>query len=284
MKNYLTEVVLLTKSYNLQDFKDWMHWHLDVIGFDRCKIFDNESLVDIKSVCDKYGDRVSYELVKGWPDQYNLYDRYINNESQAWWVLPIDDDEYLYVSDKYKNNVNEFIKQWLNGMPNIYSGWFKICVGWRNMFPEKHIEKRQSEHRIENATAWSDRASMVWQAGNLPVKTFVHTSRKYEWSDRLSHSTHDPLVDGKYSPGHTSNMKPVERSWQITPTESDSDLILYHYQFVSEEEWQYKCKNRKSPGAKNFLKDFPTKYRDLYNYKSEIDTRILNLWKSNSNF
>ena len=59
-KKYLTEVVLLTKSYNLQDFKDWMHWHLDIIGFDCAHIFDNESSVDIKSVCDdienKYRD------------------------------------------------------------------------------------------------------------------------------------------------------------------------------------------------------------------------------------
>lgn len=99
-KCYLTEVVLLTKSYNPQDFKDWMHWHLDMIGFGHCHVFDNESSVDIKSVCDSYGDKVTYELVKGWPNQYALYNRYINNESPAWWVLPIDDDKsyWLYMN------------------------------------------------------------------------------------------------------------------------------------------------------------------------------------------
>ena len=50
-KKFFTEVVLLTKSYNLQDFKDWMHWHMDIIGFQRCHVFDNESSVDIKSEC-----------------------------------------------------------------------------------------------------------------------------------------------------------------------------------------------------------------------------------------
>lgn len=63
-KCYLTEVVLLTKSYNLQDFEDWMHWHLDIIGFEHCHVFDNESSVDIKSACDSYGDYKGTEYKK----------------------------------------------------------------------------------------------------------------------------------------------------------------------------------------------------------------------------
>lgn len=280
MKKYLTEVVLLTKTYNLTDFQDWLHWHLDIIGFDHCKVFDNESAFDIKSVCDKYGEKVSYEKIVGWPDQYKLYDRYINNVTESEWVLPIDDDEYLYVSDKYHNKINEFVREWQADKSKWYGGWYKVCIGWRNMYPVKYIEERTSEHRIENAVGCSDKASMVWQAGNYPVKTMVHTSHKYEWSDRILHCTHDPLVDGIYQPGHTSDMRPVERSWQLLPTRSDCDLILYHYQFVCNNEWQYKCKNRKSPGAKNFLKDFPSKYRELYNYPVWTDTRVLNLWNS----
>ena len=104
MKLYLSEIVLLTKSYNLEDFKDWMSWHLNTCHFDHIHVFDNESTVDIKSVCESYGDRVSYELIKGWPNQYALYNRYINNENKAWWCLPIDDDEFLYM--KSFDNVN----------------------------------------------------------------------------------------------------------------------------------------------------------------------------------
>lgn len=274
-KKYLTEVVLLTKSYNLTDFQDWLHWHLDIIGFDHCKVFDNESTVDIKSVCDKYGDRVSYELVKGWPDQYNLYNRYINNESRAWWVLPIDDDEYLYVSDKYKNNIDTFLISWCK----THKDWSKICIGWRNLFPSKFIEERTNPHRILNATAWSNEASQVWQAGNRPVKTFVLTTHKYEWSDRLGHSTHDPLIDGKYLPGKTIYGTEVKNSWQITPTPDNADLILYHYQFVSNKEWQYKCKNRKSPGSKSFIKDFPILYSKLYTFALNEENRVVNLFK-----
>jgi hypothetical protein len=274
-KCYLTEVVLLTKSYNLQDFKDWLHWHLDIIGFDCCHIFDNESSVDIKSVCDSYGDKVTYELVKGWPNQYALYDRYINNESKAWWVLPIDDDEFLYVSDKYHNNVNEMLMT----VSAQHKDWNKICVGWRNLFPKEYTEERINEHLILNATGWSDQASMVWQVGNRPVKTFVKTTQKYEYSDRIGHNTHDPLINGNNISGKTLYGIEVKNSWQVSPTPDNADIILYHYQFRCNKEWVYKCTKRISAGAKNFKKNFPELYRKLYGtYKINEDNRVVNLW------
>ena len=275
-KTKLTEVVLLTKSYNLQDFKDWMHWHLDIIGFDCCHVFDNESSVDIKSVCDSYGDRVTYELVKGWPNQYALYNRYINNESPAWWVLPIDDDEFLYISDKYNNDVDDL-------MLNVFEehkDWNKLCVGWRNLFPKEFTEERTNEHLILNATGWSDQASMIWQVGNLPVKTFVKTTQKYEWSDRIGHSTHDPLVNGRYAPGKTLYGIEVRNSWQVRPTPDNSDVILYHYQFRCNREWKYKCTKRISAGSKSFDKNKPELYKKLYsNSGINEDKRALDLWQ-----
>lgn len=274
-KRYLTEVVLLTKSYNLQDFKDWMHWHLDIIGFDCCHVFDNESSVDIKSVCDSYGDRVTYELVKGWPNQYALYNRYINNESPAWLVLPIDDDEFLYISDKYNNNVDDLMLS----VFEEHKDWNKLCVGWRNLFPKEFTEERTNEHLVLNATGWSDQASMIWQVGNLPVKTFVKTTQKYEWSDRIGHSTHDPLVNGKYAPGTTLYGIEVRNSWQVRPTPDNADVILYHYQFRCNSEWKYKCAKRISAGCKSFNKNKPELYKKLYDKSNEEDLRMLKLWK-----
>lgn len=275
-KTKLTEVVLLTKSYNLQDFKDWMHWHLDIIGFDCCHVFDNESSVDIKSVCDSYGDRVTYELVKSWPNQYALYNRYINNESPAWWVLPIDDDEFLYISDKYNNNVDDLMLS----VFEEHKDWNKLCVGWRNLFPKVFTEERTNEHLVLNATGWSDQASMVWQVGNLPVKTFVKTTQKYEWSDRIGHSTHDPLVNGRYAPGKTLYGIEVRNSWQVRPTPDNADAILYHYQFRCNSEWKYKCAKRVSAGCKTFNKNRPDLFKRLYeNKKINDDLRMVNLWK-----
>lgn len=274
-KIYFTEVVLLTKSYNLQDFKDWMHWHLDIIGFDCCHIFDNESSVDIKSVCDSYGDKVSYEFIKGWPNQYILYNRYINNESPAWWVLPIDDDEFLYVSKKYDYNINKFL---LGNKFIKENNVHKLCIGWRNLFPQTFVEKR-TKSLIENATAWSNEACEIWQSGNCPVKTLVWAGQKYDWADRDGmHKTHNPFTLDKNENSYTLNGEIIRHSKQAKPTTGEEDLILYHYQYKSNEEWVWKCKTRKSPGSRTWQKDFPEKYKQLYNYKNKIDKRVLKLW------
>ena len=273
-KIYFSEVVLLTKSYNLQDFKDWLHWHLDIIGFDHAHIFDNESSVDIKSVCDSYGSKVSYEKVIGWPNQYGLYNRYINNQSKAWWVLPIDDDEFLYVSDKYEHKINDLLLD----LNRLHKDWFKVSVGWRNLFPIKYTEERTNPHLILNATGWSDQASEIWQVGNRPVKTFVRTTHKFEWSDRIGHSTHDPLVNGQYYPSRTFEGKPVRNSWQLTPTDGNSAMILYHYQFRSNKEWEYKCTKRISAGSKSFNKNFPDLYKKLYTKEINEDLRMSRIW------
>ena len=277
-KQYLTEVVLLTKTYFLQDFKDWLHWHLDVVKFDHCHVFDNESFVDVKSVCDSYGDKVSYEKIIGWPDQYKLYARYINNESPAWWVLPIDDDEYLYVSDKYENNIDKFITE--NEFIKV-NHVNKLCIGWRNLFPEKFIEKRQNVHAVLNATGWSDEACNIWQNGNEPVKTMVKTVNKYEWADKdFKHKTHNPFTIGKDEKSYTLNGEEIEHCKQAQPTKGTENLILYHYQYKSNEEWIYKCKYRRSPGAKHFFKNYPTVYSQLYNVSKLINTdkRMVDLW------
>lgn len=274
-KKYFTEVVLLTKTYNLQDFKDWLHWHLDIIGFQHAHIFDNESSVDIKSVCDSYGNRVSYELIKGWPNQYALYNRYINNESPAWWVLPIDDDEFLYVSDKYKHNINIFLLD----IKKNHSDWCKVCAGWRNLFPLQFTYHRLDPHLVLNAVGWNNDSSMRWQVGNRPVKTIVNTVYKYDWADKNGeHRTHNPFVVGNDMPGYTVNCEAIKGSWQADNTRGTEDLILYHYQFKSENEWAYKCKHRVSAAVKTFNKNFPDRYRLLYNYKPIADTRARDLW------
>ena len=236
MKTKLTEVVLLTKSYNLQDFKDWLHWHLDIIGFDCCHIFDNESSVDIKSVCDSYGDRVTYELIKGWPNQYALYNRYINNESPAWWVLPIDDDEYLWM--KNFTNVNEMIIHYQNKWKDMN----KLSVRWQNMFPKDPLADRGDKSLMEFNTETNENWAKLFCGGNMPVKTFVKTTNKINYSISLSNQTHNPISNGQKS--YMCNGDRLFGNWYYG--KNDDDLKLLHYQFKSNKEWIWKCKNRPS--------------------------------------
>ena len=277
MKTKLTEVVLLTKSYNLQDFKDWLHWHLDIIGFDCCHVFDNESSVDIKSVCDSYGDKVTYELVKGWPNQYALYTRYINNESPAWWVLPIDDDEFLYVGDKYNNNVNELILT----LQNKWKDMTKLSIGWRNMFPMEYTENR-TKSLIENATGWSNvickRLYNLWRQDNRWLKTLTKTTSKWHWG--LPHNFgHNPTIGSTKIKSYLIDGRRVDTDFSF-PEAENSELFIAHYQYKSNAEWMSKCKNRKSPARTDFNKNKPMVYKELYKYKKEFKEfkGLVKLW------
>ena len=280
-KKFLTEVVLLTKSYNLQDFKDWMHWHLDIIGFQRCHIFDNESSVDIKSVCDSYGDRVTYEMVNGWPNQYSLYNRYINNESPAWWVLPIDDDEFLYIGNKYNNNVNIA----LVALQKLYPDMVKLSMSWKNMFPME-FTKTRTKSLVENATGWSDKASeslySQWRQDNRWIKTCVNTMHQWYWGipHNGGHNPSEAVSNNKISSYLCDGTIIENCSDSIMPPRSNLDLFVAHYQFKSDEEWRMKCARRKSAANVAFNKQKPEIYTLLYNYQSmfQEDNRMVKLW------
>ena len=280
-KKFFTEVVLLTKSYNLQDFKDWMHWHMDIIGFQRCHVFDNESSVDIKSECQKYGDRVTYELVNGWPNQYALYNRYINNESPAWWVLPIDDDEFLYVSDKYKNNINVA----LLALQKKYPDMVKLSMSWKNMFPLE-FTKTRTKSLIENAIGWSDKASEAlfkeWRQDNRWIKTFANTMYQWYWGKPYN-GGHNPSVQGSNERlvSFMADGTLVENcADSVYPPKTNIDMFVAHYQFKSDDEWRNKCTTRKSAANLSFNKNHPHVYSHLYQHTNcfNKDYRLVTLW------
>jgi hypothetical protein len=234
-KNFFTEVVLLTKSRNLQDFKDWMHWHMDIIGFQRCHVFDNESSVDIKSVCDGYGDRVTYELVRGWPNQYALYNRYINNESPAWWVLPIDDDEFLWM--KSFTNVNQMLMHYVKKWPDMN----KLSIRWKNMFPEDPCALRGNRSLMDFCTKSNEQWAALFDGGNKPVKTFVRTVEPILYS--IEHKqTHNPIINN--TPSFLCNGARLIGNWYTGETTDDAVKLL-HFQYKSKAEWEWKCNNRR---------------------------------------
>lgn len=261
-KKYLTEVVLLTKSYNLQDFKDWLHWHLDIIGFDCAHIFDNESSVDIKSICDEYGDKVTYEKIEGWPNQYALYNRYINNESPAWWVLPIDDDEFLYMKNFTK--VNKMILHYQTKWPDMC----KLSIRWENKFPKNPLDSRKTKSLLEFCTISNEKWAKLFDGGNKPVKTFVKTSYNIFY-DLTTGQTHNPIIENKLS--YMCNGNLLKGNWYIGP-DTDTDLKLLHFQFKSKEEWIWKCRNRKRVSMK-----------DTIGYNSKRENVWLNMIEMNWN-
>lgn len=256
-KIYLTEIVLLTKSYNLQDFKDWMHWHLDICKFDHIQVFDNASTVDIKSVCDSYGDRVTYtyiENVNGY--QYLLYNDYVNNHSKSLWVLPIDDDEFLYM--KKFTNVNDMIIHYQTKWEDMN----KLSIRWKNMFPKDPQADRGDKSLMEFNTEENEIWANLFDGGNKPVKTFCKTTAKFNHTvmNDVNHC-HNPLSSDNQN-SYMCNGDRLYGSWYYG--EGDDDLRLLHYQYKSKKEWVWKCMNRKPPcGGYDYMKfvNIPTKMK-----------------------
>ncbi|SHI34927.1 glycosyltransferase family 2 protein [Fibrobacter sp. UWP2] len=134
---YKTEAMLLAKHMNAKDMVEWLDWHLSRCGFDRIHVFDNESDIGVKAACLSFGDRVTYELVEGHPRQYKLYDRYVNYQSQAEWIMPIDDDEYLDLG-KFKN-VAEMLDYYQKKLPHLGM----LAIRWRHLFPLDFSKERK---------------------------------------------------------------------------------------------------------------------------------------------
>jgi len=179
VNNYNIETICLTKYTNEVDMREWLEWHLNRCHFNHIHIMDNESNYDLKSLCEEYKDKVSYEFVTGIPRQFVLYDNYINNSSTADWVIPIDDDEYLEFSNEF-NSVNEVLNYYENKFPNLQM----LAVRWKHLFPKIFHSERIGpvlEYCTEtNLTI----ASCFHNYGDRGIKTFVKRTGKVHYQER----------------------------------------------------------------------------------------------------
>lgn len=246
MKKFFTEVVVLTKSYNIFDFKDWLDYHLNELKFDHCHVFDNESFVDVEKLCSSFQEKITYEKIIGWPNQYALYNRYLNNETRAEWVLTIDDDEFLWM--KNFKHVNDMIYHYQQKWPDMV----KLSVRWKSMFPNNPNEERKTS-LMDFCKNDNEKLADLFPGGNKPVKTFVKTDSKIEFSILKQNQTHNPIVDGK--PSYMCNGEKFFGNWFYGPY-TDNELRLLHYQYKSKKEWEWKCLNRISASDKTTYKKF----------------------------
>ena len=165
---HTTEAMLLTKYLNPQDLTEWLEWHLNTIKFDHIHVFDNESDYDVKSICGKYGDKVSYERVNGQARQYQLYDRYINKDSTAEWIMPIDDDEFLDIGEFA--SIADALQYYRKKFPFSH----KLAIRWKHLFPKKFHSERTGKVLDYCTESNPELAKSFIQLGDGAVKTIVH--------------------------------------------------------------------------------------------------------------
>lgn len=193
---FKTEAILLTKYLDALDMVEWIDHHLNVVKFDHIHVFDNTSNSDIKGVCDSYnevyGDKISYQKVYGHPRQYRLYDAYINNISDAEWVMPIDDDEYLDIGNF--DSVYDAIKYYDNKLPHMMI----LGVRWKHLFPKKFHSERKEDVLAYCTEENPELAKSFMHLGDTTIKCIVKRYGNIHYEETWENPA------GGHVPRHTS--------------------------------------------------------------------------------
>lgn len=243
---YKTEAMLLTKHLNPSDLEEWLDWHINRCGFERIHVFDNESDYDVRTVCDKFGNRVTYDLVEGQPRQYKLYDEYINWRSNAEWVMPIDDDEYL--------DIGEFktVYDAISYYRRKFAHMDMLAVRWKHLFPENFNEERTGKVLDYCTVENPELAEKFMRLGDTTVKAIVHRYGKIHYEETWENPSggHVPkhscflgalTCDGRAVLG--CGIKPFAGKDE---TVSDERIRLLHCRYKGPSDW----KKNHGPGTK----------------------------------
>ena len=303
MKEYFSEALLITNNNNKYAIFDWLYWHLNIVKFDHIVLIDNNSNYNLEDVCLCFDDRVTYIKITGNISQSDIYTKYVNS-SKSWWVLPIDDDEFFYVSDKYNNNVNTLLYEYTKIYPNIY----KFSFNWIMMFSEtlyKSIDMKSDYFNVFNYTYNTNSISrnnkIMTNEYLNHNKTFVNTLIKHLYIkdtektikvtaksinltekpnflngfDKLG-SVHNPisLLNNKFKHAYNTSDECVNIGFFRTkPLNYDSDALIFHFKYRTIDDWNFKTINR-------------SKFTDLYNtYDYDYTPNIIqNIYSYNNMF
>lgn len=224
---YKTEIMCLTRYLDPVGLREWLDHHF-ALGFDHIHIFDNESSYDCKSICEEYGDRVSYDCIYGYARHYKIYDEYINSERcKAEWIFGIDDDEYLELNSKLCSNIQECIKWYKSRFPEDHM----FAIRWKHLFPKKFHSDPDGKILDYCTEENSALASRFQPMGDRGVKTIVHRigNIHYEEAEENPSGGHvpvHPLCNG----ARLANGELVTKcSCRKTPEEEPARLIHCRY-------------------------------------------------------
>ena len=265
---YFSEVILLTKSVYEQELYTWIDWYLNVLKFDHVALFDNESFIDVRGIIDKFQtDKISYTSIVGHPYQRELYSKYLTS-TNAQWSITLDDDEYLYFSNKYGDTVKDFI-ECLNEAyhNNMY------YIMWTNMLSKeplsKYNDKLINTHTYYSYEAFNKIKQIPFNKNNLG-KCFINNDYNYRYlACDGKHAGHIPeCINGNNYAilvNDGSHAKEI-----INGLDFNSDCFIAHYQLKNRQEW---IRKSTSPIASTkafrptFIKpvyDMIYKYKDIF--------------------
>lgn len=182
----MVNAILLTKYIGrAADFCEWTEHHL-ALGIHHIYVYDNGVPFDLCTACAKYGLRVSYHRVNGRVCQFDIYERCIKN-SDADYLMPIDDDEYLWIDSEFKT-IDKVIEHY--GNPD--------CLGirWKYMFPKRFSRVRNIPVLKYCTEQNPDAAKLFCAGGDKLVKCIVKRDEfvRYKTADEDTYRCHIPVT------------------------------------------------------------------------------------------
>lgn len=242
--------VLLTKCYDLYDFKYWWEYHHKKFPYAKFFVFDNDSIVNIADLVPK--DR--YFRICGFPAQKQLYadimmgkfGRLFDEDDT---VCFIDDDEYLYLNDPNSDgHPLDLLKVIANGYMNGYDTL---------VLPHINISTRELQEDRDTSIPLPYSHTYRRNDESATVKCFVryHTGWKYDWRYQkgVDEACHVPFVnDARKAAVFTcwwdkQNFRTTGLYFPIGNTsfasiDFNSNIRLYHYHLKSRWDWDQKIK------------------------------------------
>ena len=280
----MKHIVCLTKSYELMDFDLWFKYHYTMGYF--IHIIDNESSVDILSNILKYNQNnckpnFTYEQLKGFPDQWNLFSKILNENSYNFqdgdFVAFIDDDEYLWYYldyykqienglEKYKGKIYEPMESYLDKQLNEFNVEC-ILVPQVLMSTREILQDRFTN--LINGNQWSrdDKSSQ----GKCIIK--YHKGNVYDFAKDNIEKGHIPYINGV--------RKSVVNGIGISTTtygevDRSACLRLYHYHLKSINDWNKKW-NRGSAALPRQWYNKDIKQNMYYDGYTRLDTTMADI-------
>lgn len=226
----MIECISVVKYHSISDFKDWLNYHLK-IGFDKVSIYDNDSTVDLESICKQYTE-VEYQKVHGYIRQFQIYDEHFK-KSKADWIMPIDSDEYLWLD--FTN-----IQEALHYLNNIYH-WGMYAIRWKHLFPKEFHSERNCS-LLEYCTVENRTLASLFNYGDNGVKTIVKNDGEIHYQEReeIRDRGHIP-IHSKYPYARTLTGLSLNRNLVPGTAYNDSERIrLLHFRYTGYSEYKKK--------------------------------------------
>lgn len=294
---YFTEILLITNTTNPYDLKLWIHWHLYYAQFDKITIIDNSNSTIIYNTCKKY-DRIKYIKQSGKISQSDIYNNYVNN-SEAEWVLPIDDDEFIYLGN-FKS-IKELIYYTLNKNNNT----FKISFDNLFLYSSSLLETRKSDENIfELFNCYCPDISKLYYDNYVTIKTMCNTTIPHYYvidmqkfnsikyinlnkiigfdistinNDAMG-NIHNPLTlnyNKNFIPAINTNYNIIQYGLYTNLIQFNNlnMPLLLHFKYKTRKEFIDKCKN-------NIFSDRSTEYYNI----CYTEQTFLNVYKLNKYF